>query len=112
MRLPAGFLRIIPYGKAPRQYTEKRKRQEEGILFPLVGGRDCRLYAGRRRDRIGHPMIKECFMKAESVIIPEKLKILSGSALKCIALFTMIVDHVGLHLLRNSGIVLLPSESR
>ena len=44
-------------------------------------------------------------MKAESVIIPEKLKILSGSALKCIALFTMIVDHVGLHLLRNSGIV-------
>ena len=46
-------------------------------------------------------------MKAESVIIPEKLKILSGSALKCIALFTMIVDHVGLHLLRNSGIVLL-----
>ena len=46
-------------------------------------------------------------MKAESVIIPEKFKILSGSALKCIALFTMIVDHVGLHLLRNSGIVLM-----
>lgn len=46
-------------------------------------------------------------MKAESVIIPEKYKILSGSALKVIALFTMIVDHVGLHLLRNSGIVLL-----
>ena len=46
-------------------------------------------------------------MKAESVIIPEKVKILSGSALKCIALFTMIVDHVGLHLLRKSGIVLL-----
>ena len=46
-------------------------------------------------------------MKAESVCIPEKYKILSGSVLKCIALFTMIVDHVGLHLLRNSGIVLL-----
>ena len=46
-------------------------------------------------------------MKAESVCIPKKYKILSGSVLKCIALFTMIVDHVGLHLLRNSGIVLL-----
>ena len=51
--------------------------------------------------------MEECFRKEESVIIPEKYKILSGSALKCIALFTMIVDHVGLHLLRNSGIVLL-----
>ena len=46
-------------------------------------------------------------MKAESVCIPKKYKILSGSVLKCIALFTMIVDHVGLHLLRNSGIVLM-----
>ena len=50
-------------------------------------------------------------MKAESVCIPEKYKILSGSVLKCIALFTMIVDHVGLHLLRNSGIVLLHTSA-
>ena len=50
-------------------------------------------------------------MKAESVCIPEKYRILSGSALKCIALFTMIVDHVGLHLLRNSGIVLLHTSA-
>ena len=42
-------------------------------------------------------------MKAESVCIPKKYKILSGSVLKCIALFTMIVDHVGLHLLRTAG---------
>ena len=46
-------------------------------------------------------------MKAEAVCIPEKFRILSGSALKCIALFTMLVDHVGMHLLRNRGIVLL-----
>ena len=50
-------------------------------------------------------------MKAESVCIPEKYKILSGSVLKCIALFTMIVDHVGLHLLRNSGIVLMHTSA-
>ncbi len=46
-------------------------------------------------------------MREEAVCIPEKYRILSGSALKCIALFTMLVDHVGLHLLRNSGIELL-----
>ena len=40
-------------------------------------------------------------------IIPEKYKVLSGSALKCIALFTMICDHVGSHLLRDANIVLL-----
>ncbi len=40
-------------------------------------------------------------------IIPEKYKILSGSALKCIALVTMIIDHIGLHLLRGTNLVLL-----
>ena len=46
-------------------------------------------------------------MEARETIIPEKYKILSGSALKCIALVTMLIDHVGLHLLRGSNIVLL-----
>ena len=46
-------------------------------------------------------------MEGTNAIISEKYRILSGSALKCIALFTMIIDHVGLHLLRGSNIVLL-----
>jgi hypothetical protein len=46
-------------------------------------------------------------MEARETIIPEKYKILSGSALKCIALVTMLIDHIGLHLLRGSNIVLL-----
>ena len=40
-------------------------------------------------------------------VIPDRYKILSGSALKCIALFTMIIDHVGRQLLAGSNIVLL-----
>ena len=40
-------------------------------------------------------------------IIPDRYKILSGSALKCIALFTMIADHVGKHLMNGPGIVFL-----
>lgn len=40
-------------------------------------------------------------------LIPEKYKILSGSALKCIALATMIIDHIAVVLLRNSNIILL-----
>ncbi len=36
-------------------------------------------------------------------IIPDRYKILSGSALKCIALFTMIADHVGSHLLKGTA---------
>ena len=43
--------------------------------------------------------------QAES-IIPEKYKVLSGSALKCLALITMIIDHVGYHLVRPLDIVL------
>ncbi len=46
-------------------------------------------------------------MENKSAIIAEKYKILSGSALKCLALVTMIIDHVGVVLLKNSGIVLL-----
>ena len=46
-------------------------------------------------------------MENKSAIIPEKYKVLSGSALKCLALVTMIIDHVGVVLLKNSGIVLL-----
>ena len=45
-------------------------------------------------------------------IIPDKYKILSGSALKCIALFTMIIDHVGYHLVRHLDIVLLQLGQR
>ena len=46
-------------------------------------------------------------MEPEKFCIPEKYKVLSGSALKCIALITMIIDHVGFHLLRGSNIILL-----
>ena len=46
-------------------------------------------------------------MKTTDTIIPEKYKILSGSALKCIALVTMIIDHVGAFLLHGTNIVLL-----
>lgn len=40
-------------------------------------------------------------------IFPEQYRILSGSALKIIAVTTMIIDHVAHHLLKDSGIVLL-----
>lgn len=40
-------------------------------------------------------------------LIPEKYRFLSNSALKCIALVTMLIDHVASVLLRNSQIVLL-----
>ena len=43
----------------------------------------------------------------ESLVIQEKYKVLSGSALKCIALVTMMIDHVAVVLLKNSHIVLL-----
>ncbi len=45
-------------------------------------------------------------METDSVVIPEKYKVLSGSALKCIALVTMIIDHVAVVLLKDSRIVL------
>ena len=40
-------------------------------------------------------------------MIPDRYKILSGSALKCIALVTMIIDHIQGHLLSNLDIVLM-----
>ncbi len=46
-------------------------------------------------------------MEAERPCIPEKYKVLSGSALKCIALLTMLIDHIAVVLLKNSKIVLL-----
>ena len=46
-------------------------------------------------------------MEQRTGLIPEQYKILSGSALKCIALITMIIDHVAVVLLKNSHIVLL-----
>ena len=42
-----------------------------------------------------------------SGLIPEKYKILSGSALKSLALVTMIIDHIAVVLLKNSNIILL-----
>ena len=45
-------------------------------------------------------------MEPEPSVIPEKYRVLSGSVLKCIALVTMIIDHVAVVLLKNSGIVL------
>ncbi len=45
-------------------------------------------------------------MDTEERIIPERYRILSGSALKCIALCTMFIDHIALVLLRYSHIVL------
>ena len=45
-------------------------------------------------------------METESVVIPEKYKVLSGSALKCIALVTMIIDHIAVVLLKDSRIIL------
>ncbi|MBQ6042340.1 MAG: TraX protein [Oscillospiraceae bacterium] len=44
---------------------------------------------------------------AESVF-PEKYRVLSGSALKMIALITMIIDHIGAVLLSQQGSALLP----
>ena len=46
-------------------------------------------------------------MEQKLQVIPERYKVLSGSALKCIALATMIIDHVAVVLLKNSGIVLM-----
>lgn len=47
-------------------------------------------------------------MEAQTAsVIPEKYKVLSGSALKVIALVTMIIDHVGGNLLYGTNIVLL-----
>ena len=46
-------------------------------------------------------------MEQKDGLIPEQFKVLSGSALKCIALVTMIIDHIGVILLKNSNIVLL-----
>ncbi len=46
-------------------------------------------------------------MDRKETIIPEKYKVLSGSTLKCIALITMIIDHIGAVLLKNSQIILL-----
>ncbi len=39
-------------------------------------------------------------------LLPDKMKILSGSALKVIAVVTMLIDHIASHLLRN-GYVLI-----
>ena len=46
-------------------------------------------------------------MDTKQSIIPERWKVLSGSTLKCIALVTMIIDHIGVVLVKNSGITLL-----
>ena len=46
-------------------------------------------------------------MERETTIIPDNYKILSGSGLKCLALITMIIDHVAVVLLKNSRIILL-----
>ena len=46
-------------------------------------------------------------MESKTSIIPERWKVLSGSTLKCIALVTMIIDHIGVVLLKNSRVVLL-----
>ena len=40
-------------------------------------------------------------------LIPEKFRFVSGSALKIIACITMLIDHVGLHLYRKSGVMLI-----
>ena len=40
-------------------------------------------------------------------LIPEKYRFLSNSVLKCIALFTMLVDHVASVLLKSNSTVLL-----
>ena len=53
----------------------------------------------------------ETKMDTKTVSIPEKYKVLSGSVLKCIALVTMIIDHVAFVLLRNSNIVLIHSAN-
>lgn len=42
----------------------------------------------------------------EQRLIPERFRVLSGSALKVIAVVTMLIDHVALHFLSNSGVVL------
>ena len=46
-------------------------------------------------------------MEERREIIPDRYKVLSGSAIKCIALVTMIIDHIGVVLMKNSRIVLL-----
>ena len=40
-------------------------------------------------------------------VIPEKYRFISGSVLKLIACVTMLIDHVGLHLYRKSGFMLI-----
>ncbi|MBQ9662075.1 MAG: TraX protein [Oscillospiraceae bacterium] len=50
-------------------------------------------------------------MEPEGSLIPAKYKVLSGSALKCIALITMIIDHIGVVLLKDSRIVLFGTGS-
>ena len=50
-------------------------------------------------------------MGTEMRLIPDRYRVLSGSALKCMALCFMIIDHVALVLLRNSHIVLFQMGS-
>ena len=40
-------------------------------------------------------------------LIPERFRFISGSVLKVIACITMLIDHVGLHLYRKSGVMLI-----
>ena len=46
-------------------------------------------------------------MEEQKGIIPGRYKILSGSALKCFALITMIIDHIASVLLRNRPVILM-----
>lgn len=43
-----------------------------------------------------------------SSFLPEKCRILSGSALKVLAMLTMLIDHTGAHLLRHYGPATVP----
>ena len=45
-------------------------------------------------------------MEREYLLIPPRFRVLSGSALKLIAVVTMLIDHIGLHLLKNDKTVL------
>ena len=46
-------------------------------------------------------------MEEKKTVIPDKYRVLSGSALKLIALVTMLIDHIAVVLMKNSRIVLL-----